>query len=238
MLKKLLSIACFFILIGSARSQSLQLLNPSDTLRIDTSVSNVASHVIEIFDLKNGSTTDTLRMNWKVILNTFPHSASWSICDPNLCYASNQVGSTLRYTFTPQQQGIMKFDFIPNCTAQTNATFRVRTWASNDSAGTTKDLTWIYNVAAVCTNVGISEVEASRISLYPNPVIDEIHLTLPASYETGQIDIYNMIGSKVYSQSVSRDKTFDLSALQSGLYVARISEGGKLIATRKFTKAD
>ncbi|MCW3126412.1 MAG: hypothetical protein JWO03_2070 [Bacteroidetes bacterium] len=235
MLKKLLAATCLFVLIGTVRSQSTILVSASDTLRVDTTITSAAGHVIQIFNLRNSSNTDTLQMNWKVTLNTFDHNASWSICDPNLCYASNQVGSVLRYTLLPQQPGIMKFDFIPNCTSA-DATFRVHTWASNDSANTTTNLTWLYKVQTTCT--GVKDIDASQISFYPNPVRNDAHLSIPSSFSNGQIDIYNLIGSKVYSQAVSREKDLDLSSLETGLYIARISENGKVIATRKFTKAE
>ena len=235
-MKKILAFMCVCMVVTAVRAQSLVVLNPSDTIRIDTSVSSVASHVIEIFNLKNNSTTDTLHMNWKVALNSFPHGASWSLCDPNLCYASTQVTGTLRYTLTPQQPGIMKFDYIPNCSGNVGATFQVRTWASEDSIGTTKLLTWVFNVASTCT--GISEVESNRIAIYPNPVHDMAHISIPGSLDNGQIEIYNLLGSRVFSQSVRGDKDIDLSNLDTGLYIARISDSGKVIATRKFTKAE
>lgn len=236
MAKKLLAIMSLILVLSAARAQSLIVLNPTDTLRADTSVSSSASHVVEIFNLKNNSATDTLHLNWKVTVNTLSHSASWSMCDPNLCYASTQLANTQRYTLTPQQQGIMKFDFIPNCTPSTNATLQVRTWASEDSAGTSTELTWLLNVAAVCT--GISDVETARIAVYPNPVRDMAHLAIPGTLDNGQIDIYNLLGSRVYSGTVRGDKDIDLSSLDAGLYIARISDGGKMIATRKFTKAE
>jgi hypothetical protein len=92
--------------------------------------------------------------------------------------------------------------------------------------------------SVTCATSGISTIEASRITMYPNPVRDEVHLSLPSSFEGGQIDIYNLIGSKVYSQSVDKEKDLDLSSLETGLYIARISENGKVVATRKFTKAE
>lgn len=234
--KKLLVVVFMILAIGTLRSQSLIVLNPTDTLRADTSVGSASSHVIEIFTLKNNSATDTLHLNWKISLNTLSHSAVWSMCDPNLCYASTQLSNTQRYTLTPQQQGIMKFDFIPNCTPSTNAVLQVRTWATEDSVGTTKQLTWVLNVAAICT--GISDIETSRIAIYPNPVRDMAHLSIPGSLDNGQIEIYNLLGSRVYSQAVRSDKDIDLSVLDAGLYIARISDSGKVIATRKFTKAE
>lgn len=235
MMKKILVAVCFALTLGTLRAQSLLVLNATDTLRADTSVATAASHVIQIFTLKNNTGSD-LHMNWKVTLNTFSHSAAWSLCDPNLCYGSTQLANTQRYTLTSQQQGIMKFDFIPNCTPSTNATFKVHTWATEDSAGTSTDLVWLYSVAAVCT--GISDIETSRIAIYPNPVRDMAHLAIPGTLDNGQIDIYNLLGSRVYSQSVRGEKDIDLSNLDAGLYIARISDSGKVIATRKFTKAE
>ena len=237
MRKKLLTFLGIILMIGVAHGQSTILTNASDTIRIDTTVTSMSSHIVEIFTLKNNSNTDTLKMNWKVVQNTFPHSATVTLCDPNNCYSSSVFSSTIRYSFLPQAFGIMKLDFSPQCVS-TSAVFKVHTWATNDSANTDATLTWILNVTAQCAT-SISDIDASQISIYPNPVRNEMRINLPSNLENGQIDIYNLIGSKVYSQSVGKSaKEIDLSSLESGLYVARISENGKIIATRKFTKTD
>jgi hypothetical protein len=72
-------------------------------------------------------------------------------------------------------------------------------------------------------------------------VRSDLTVTLPESLNNGQINIFNLLGSKVYSQSVnSREisKDLDLSALESGVYIVRITDGSTIIATRKFTKVD
>jgi hypothetical protein len=218
------------------KAQGLTFIT-GDTVNFSGSAN--ASNIINGIGYCKNNTASDMTINWKVIDTAGP--AAWEypgFCDKNLCYVLI-LGSTHGFTLTANEQGIMKIEIIGHCTAGTgHATLML--WNAADSANSV--LTIPYNArltqSVTCATSGISTIEASRIAMYPNPVRDEVHLSLPSSFEGGQIDIYNLIGSKVYSQAVDKEKDLDLSSLETGLYIARISENGKVVATRKFTKAE
>jgi hypothetical protein len=72
--------------------------------------------------------------------------------------------------------------------------------------------------------VGTPEMPANeaRISIFPNPAHDYIHIT--SSEEMSQVEILNQLGQKVYSQT-SRTNTCDLSTtgFENGIYYVRIT---------------
>jgi hypothetical protein len=115
--------------------------------------------------------------------------------------------------------------------------FKALTWDVNDSANTATYLNFKACITANCTN-GINDPELNQISFYPNPVRSEMKVSLPQSLPGGQIDIYDLIGSKVFSQPITVTSGIDLSTLESGIYIARISDNGKIVATKKFTKVN
>jgi hypothetical protein len=219
-----------------ARSQDLTV-SPSDTLILDTTIS-CQSEVIMTIAIKNNTPT-ALQINWYVVYNTCPHGWSLQYCDPTLCRAYSQVaGHTLTFTLDSEATGLMQFEPTP-ASGSAFGYFQVFMWAPSDSVRTATTLTYGANVTTpVNCSTGITETEAGQISIYPNPVRNELKVTLPQNLSNGQIDIYDLIGSKVYSQSLSATKDLDMSALQTGIYVARISENGKIISTKKFTKID
>jgi len=126
---------------------------------------------------------------------------------------------------------------VSDTSGTASGNFQVFTWASNDSANTATYLNYRASITAIC-NTGIKDVEAASISIYPNPVKDELTVSLPQNLDNGHLDIYNLIGSKVYSQPLNLTKNFDVSNLETGIYVARISDGGRIVATKKFTKTE
>lgn len=222
--------------VTTARSQDLTV-SPSDTLMVDTTIS-CQSLVIMTAAIKN-NTNSALQMNWYVVYNTCPHGWNLQFCDPHLCRGYNVIaGHTLSFTLDSEAIGTMQFEPTPT-SGSANGYFQVFLWAPSDSARTATTLTYGANITTpVNCSTGITETEAGQISIYPNPVRNDLKVTLPQNLYDGQIDIYDLIGSKVYSQSLSATKDFDMSALQTGIYVARISENGKIISTKKFTKVD
>lgn len=68
---------------------------------------------------------------------------------------------------------------------------------------------------------------------YPNPVTNHKFTVTSTSSETKEIAIFNVLGKKVLSSSVSGVKaTVDVSAISSGIYILKVTEGGKT-ATKK-----
>lgn len=234
-MKKIFTLAVLLISTFSlVRAQGLTFIG-GDT--VNYSGQSDGNMVYGVSYCKN-NTASSMDVAWKVIDTVGPSAWEYpGFCDKNLCYLF-QINSTHGFTLAANEQGIMKIEVIGNCVAGTgHATLMV--WNQADSANSVIIVPYVarLNQAAACV-AGISTVEASRIALYPNPVKEEAHLSLPSSFTAGQIDIYNLIGSKVFSQAVTREKELDLSSLGTGLYIARISENGKIIATRKFTKAE
>jgi photosystem II stability/assembly factor-like uncharacterized protein len=80
--------------------------------------------------------------------------------------------------------------------------------------------------------LGVPDVpQDMKISLYPNPVQDQLHIT--SGVDMTQVEIFNQLGQKVFGQ-VIKDMNFDLntSGFNSGVYFVKItSDEG--IATKK-----
>jgi len=70
--------------------------------------------------------------------------------------------------------------------------------------------------------VGLNEEQTAEFSIYPNPVVDQLNIS--SDKEMTQIDIFNQLGQKVYSQVV-KDSNFQLGTgeFNSGVYFVRIT---------------
>jgi hypothetical protein len=71
--------------------------------------------------------------------------------------------------------------------------------------------------------VGVPEKPAAEsLSIYPNPATD--HLNITSDSEITQVDVYNQIGQRVYSEVV-KNSTFSLNTLsfEAGVYFVRVT---------------
>ena len=85
-------------------------------------------------------------------------------------------------------------------------------------------------------NNGVASVKNNAIegfATYPNPVTNHKFTLTSNSSETKEIAIFNILGKKVLSSSVSGVKaTVDVSTISSGIYILKVTEDGKT-ATKK-----
>ena len=80
--------------------------------------------------------------------------------------------------------------------------------------------------------VAISENVVSEVSIYPNPATSVLNVSA-AGYN--QVEIINMLGQVVYSNSISNNAQINVSNLNDGVYFVRLS-GANGTTTQKFIK--
>jgi hypothetical protein len=84
--------------------------------------------------------------------------------------------------------------------------------------------------------------EGRKSNLYPNPVVDQVFIDfLMTSTETAEIGIYDLTGRLVKKENVETDTgvnsySYDISFLNSGLYMISISSQKTKRITEKFQK--
>lgn len=106
------------------------------------------------------------------------------------------------------------------------------------SQSTTPDNLLGYGIPdlALARTLGIKDNVIPDISIYPNPVIDEIKFRLPASVNRFDISIYNQIGQQVLNRSINLDtNSLNIADLASGVYLLKITSES-YTKTLKFVK--
>jgi alpha-tubulin suppressor-like RCC1 family protein len=95
------------------------------------------------------------------------------------------------------------------------------------------------NVVSSIPNFISENNSPNEISLFPNPVTNELVISGSGLGETETIEIYNAFGEKLLSQHNTNDKTqtsIDVSSLQSGIYFITLTNEAGNKAVRKFVK--
>ncbi|MDE2026839.1 MAG: T9SS type A sorting domain-containing protein, partial [Patescibacteria group bacterium] len=94
----------------------------------------------------------------------------------------------------------------------------------------------IYNI--LCSPTSINELSSSKRNarLYPDPNKGVFTIQLSLTNSNPVVEIYNMLGEKVYNASVhSANAAIDISNNPSGIYMYRVlSDKGDLVSLGKF----
>lgn len=89
---------------------------------------------------------------------------------------------------------------------------------------------------ALSNALSVPEIDFEIISVYPNPVQDELYLQLPSEFVFSNAIIFDMTGKLVFNKVLSTaTETINLSTLQSGLYLLRFQSGDE-VTTFKLIK--
>ncbi|HPS27877.1 MAG TPA: T9SS type A sorting domain-containing protein [Bacteroidales bacterium] len=92
--------------------------------------------------------------------------------------------------------------------------------------------TAIHNaIVWMIASAGIQDISGTEISIYPNPVTDQLHIN--AGTTEGTLTITNSLGAVVYQQQINSNTTVNTSNYNSGLYFVRV-ESSNNVSTTKF----
>jgi len=114
--------------------------------------------------------------------------------------------------------------------------------ATGQTYGSTQNI-WVVKTDSLgcdtldCLFTGVNEVKENEagVNVYPNPNIGSFTLELTNINENYKVEIYNMLGEKVYQSTTNSDNIqINLSGQSQGIYLYRvISENGNLLGEGK-----
>ncbi|MCD6180406.1 MAG: T9SS type A sorting domain-containing protein, partial [Bacteroidales bacterium] len=89
----------------------------------------------------------------------------------------------------------------------------------------------------VASGVGIDDLSASSISVYPNPSNGKFYVQMGDAFKVNtKIEVFNIVGMKVFETLSNNFKTeIDLSTMKQGVYYVRVDDGENII-TQKIMK--
>ena len=86
------------------------------------------------------------------------------------------------------------------------------------------------------------EVAEVKIQAYPNPVVNELRVTIPSAWQNQPVtyDLYSLNGKmvkQVISKSASQTEVFPMTNLNAGMYIVKVTSGQQT-ATRQIIKSN
>ncbi|WP_018344355.1 glycoside hydrolase family 9 protein [Cytophaga aurantiaca] len=84
----------------------------------------------------------------------------------------------------------------------------------------------------------LSSQSTPSLNVKPNPTQDQLSIDFPASVSVSdeiQVDVYNVVGNVVLSKKIQNSSTISIGALENGVYILKVSQGG-LVFTQRVVK--
>lgn len=167
--------------------------------------------------------------------------------------AKNSTASAADFTVAGMQNGNLAISLPANATS---ASFDVTLVNDTDVEGTEEAIFELYaeaNLAVAAANgtytlviedndntTGIADATKGQFSVYPNPVTDFVHLTLPervAKLQNIGLVLYDINGRVLFTvkgsqQNVQQVLNGELNTLKSGLYILKVDAGKEVFVSR------
>lgn len=107
----------------------------------------------------------------------------------------------------------------------------------DDAAGQTTTYQIDNVVIAEAGTVGIDDVVAVELNIYPNPSNGKFYIEMGDTFKVNtKIEVFNVVGMKVLETITNDFKTeIDLSAMKQGIYYVRVNDGQNIV-TQKVMK--
>jgi hypothetical protein len=115
----------------------------------------------------------------------------------------------------------------------TTTTYTVVGYDSNKCYGTYT----LTQIVDPCVGVKENSSNSYGAVIYPNPTTGGFNISMSTVSENMSIELYNIMGDLLHSQSITDSKTaIDISKLSNGVYLAKIKEGSQVIETMRVIK--
>ena len=86
-----------------------------------------------------------------------------------------------------------------------------------------------------CETVNVPEMEKKNLTVYPNPATN--HFTVnTGNDEKASIQLFNIVGQQVYSETFTGSTTVSVANLHSGVYMLKVNQNGKVNTTKVIVK--
>ncbi len=86
-----------------------------------------------------------------------------------------------------------------------------------------------------CGVVNVPEIEKNNPTVYPNPATNNFTVNL-GNDEKANIQLFNIVGQQVYSETITGSAQVNVANLNSGVYMLKINQNGKVYTTKVVVK--
>ena len=86
-----------------------------------------------------------------------------------------------------------------------------------------------------CEVVNVPELDKTNPTVYPNPATNNFTVDL-GNDEKANIQLFNIVGQQVYSETITGSAQVNVANLHSGVYMLKVNQNGKVYTTKVVVK--
>ncbi len=120
--------------------------------------------------------------------------------------------------------------FVPDAVKTHSASLRISTPGADDKFVPLSGI-------GIKDDTGINSEVQSSIHVYPNPVSDRLYIELPQELDIVNISITNIVGNRVYQQTLLNSKKVEVDILgmnlPNGIYVLKVNDSAMKLVIKK-----
>lgn len=243
MKKNLLSLL-LFIFCGWSVNAQMATMTPEVVEQIKTVDLTDANLIVKGYGELTNLFTEDIQFKWTINPVDVPMEWQYQLCDKNQCFGfgvlSNidpNIGLNAPLLVEPNTISIMEMGVKPNGVAGC-ATFEIIAADKNNPDSILASATYIYqlNVNENCeTATNTKDIDLNAIKVFPNPTTD--YFTITDNDFVEDIQIFNIIGKEMITNSFQNGKAYNVMSFPTGLYLVRMMDkNGKIIKTTRLTK--
>lgn len=227
-MNRILPLFIFLVLFGlQGRAQNLYV---SDTVvQIDLS-GNEFLKIVDV-SVRNNSGNETINVFWERITNDLPNNYISYICDNNICYGPNQAEcpEDNPNIMAPGYEFKFKMNLERSGIEEGIGLIEVLIWEEGhrDEAVKVKYL--------VNQTTSSSPFSKTALKVFPNPA--DNYFRVEGVQDISKAIVYNIVGEEMVSFNVSPERLYDISHLNSGIYLVKlVRNNGKIAKTIRLSK--
>ncbi|MES2763033.1 MAG: FG-GAP-like repeat-containing protein [Bacteroidota bacterium] len=159
-------------------------------------------------------------------------------------FSNGKLYTATTHTFSTNVSGYGKIGTLHYQILSTLGTDEVLTLGlshanQSDASGTIVPLTSnTGTLMAIGASVGVKEILMNgNVLVSPNPTNGILNITLNTVPQNTKIEVYNMVGALVFSETlITKNSTINIADLSTGMYFIKVIENSKVITVKKIVK--
>jgi len=118
---------------------------------------------------------------------------------------------------------------IPNINIENSVSIVINDNSASDNRVIFDDLTY-----TCYTELSTDEFNTTKVKIHPNPIKNSLTVDLKSNTDT-DIEIYDILGKRVFKKNISKTSHLNLQDLKTGIYIVKITQGNSTV-TKKLVK--
>ncbi len=225
-MKKVITLCLVAFGLANVQAQVANFEMTPDTFVVNGSANDLGLKID--IEVKNTAAVDR-NIIWERTEVTITQDWETQICDPVACWAP--IKSSGEYTLAAKSSAGMVLDAFPY-DKPGGAYVRIKVYEKEIPSKVT-----IGRYRFTALPVGVAEVEATKLIVYPNPTADYFVLQGTAPLTT--VDVLSLTGQVLKTFPYIENEIYEIQDLAAGTYFLNLNgENNKRLATKRIVKRD